>query len=181
MAAGPTQKSTQITNFDATPAVASSAGAGAPAHLMTADGFVTPAASDGAGTIYLMARVPSYAVVKELWIESEAQGAGKVYGSVYYADDARYVAGGSALAGTLVSGGGGFLFGDQNLASAVNPTNVTGVSGSYTIGKRAQPLWQAIGLSTDPGGMFDIALVVHTTDITTGTGKLSLAVKYVTP
>jgi hypothetical protein len=41
------------------------------------------------------------------------------------------------------------------------------------------PLWQALGLTTDPGGFFDIVYVVHTTAITTGAARLGLRVEYV--
>jgi hypothetical protein len=40
-------------------------------------------------------------------------------------------------------------------------------------------LWDALGLTSDPGGFFDIVAVVHTTAITTGTGKIYLACEYV--
>jgi hypothetical protein len=179
MVAGPTQKSTGITNSDASPRVANTAGNGAPGFLNQVDGYVTPAASDGAGTKYLMARVPSNAVVKEVWLESEAQSAGKVNVGVYYADTALDLAGGSQNSGVVISSG--FFSVDVNLASAVQPTNVTYNGGSYTIDKRSQPLWQAVGLSSDPGGKLDIVYTVHTTDITTGTGKLYCAVHYVKP
>jgi hypothetical protein len=50
-------------------------------------------------------------------------------------------------------------------ASAVAPTDVTNESGTYTIDKRNQPIWQAVGLTTDPGGYFDIVATVVTTTL----------------
>jgi hypothetical protein len=179
MTVGPTLKSAQITNLDATPAVANSAGAGAAAYMKQVDGYVTAAAADAATTKYKMVRLPSTAVVKKVAIESEAQGAGKVDVGVWYADDARYIAGGSANTGLVIDQD--FFATDVDLASAVVPTDITNESGTYTIDKRAQPLWQAVGLTSDPGGSFDIQLTVHTTDVTTGTGKIYLRVDYVTP
>ncbi len=42
-----------------------------------------------------------------------------------------------------------------------------------------QPLWQWAGASADPKCMYDIAAVVTTTDVTTGTGALGVKVQYV--
>lgn len=179
MAVGPTLKSAQITNLDASPAVATDAGKGAPGYLKYPDGYVTVAAADGAGTKYLMNRVPSHAVVKRITLASEAQGAGAVNCGVYYADDARYLAGGSANSGVAIDDD--FFATDVSLASKVQPTDITFESGTYTFDKWSQPLWQAVGLTSDPGGMLDIVLTVHTTDVTTGTGKLRLSTEYVTP
>ncbi len=47
-----------------------------------------------------------------------------------------------------------------------------------TIAKRNQPLWQAIGLTSDPKTSLDICATVHTTDVTTGTGALGALVTY---
>ena len=63
-------------------------------------------------------------------------------------------------------------------ASAVVPTEVVNESGTYTLDKRKQPLWQAVGLSADPGGYFDIVATVKTTAVTTGTGKFGVRVAY---
>lgn len=179
MVAGPTLKSAQITNLDASPAVATDAGKGAPGYLKYADGYVTAAAADGAGTKYLMNRVPSHAVVKRVTIASEAQGAGAVDVGVWYADDVRYLAGGSANAGLVIDQN--FFASDVNLAAKVQPTDITFEQADYTFDKWSQPLWQALGLTSDPGGMFDIVCTVHTTDVTTGTGKIRLSTEYVTP
>lgn len=179
MAAGPTLKTAQITNLDASPAVYNTAGNGAPTNVKVVDGYVTAAAADGAGTKYLMNRIPSHAVVKTMAIASEAQGAGKVNVGVYYADDARYLAGGSANSGVAIDDD--FFATDVDLAAKVQPTDITFESGTYTFDKWSQPLWQAVGLTSDPGGMFDIVATVHTTDITTGTGKIYLRTGYVTP
>jgi hypothetical protein len=63
-------------------------------------------------------------------------------------------------------------------ASAVVPTEVVNESGTNTLDKRNQPLWQAAGLTTDPGGYFDIVASVITTAVTTGTGKFGISVKF---
>jgi len=177
MAAGPTLKSSFITNSDASPRVATTAGEGASFRKDEADGYVTVAASDGAGTKYLMVRVQSYAKIKSLVLASEAQGAGKVNCGVYYADNVVDLAPGNASnAGVAIDDD--FFATDVDLAAKVQPTDITFESGTYTFDKWSQPLWQAVGLTSDPGGKFDIVLTVHTTDVTTGTGKLYLRAGY---
>ena len=53
-------------------------------------------------------------------------------------------------------------------------------STTYTIAKQNKPLWDALAM-TEPakGVMLDVCLVVKTTDVTTGTGAISLEVGYV--
>jgi hypothetical protein len=180
MAAGPTLYSTQITNLNATPIVRNTAGVSGQARLNNADGYVTVAASDGAGTKYFLNRVKSNVIVKRMILASEAQGAGKVNVGAYYASDARYTPpGNSANVGVAIDDD--FFATDVDLASKVQPTDITFESGTYTFDKMAQPLWQALGLSSDPGGFIDIVATVHTTDVTTGTGKLYLRTEFVEP
>ena len=172
-------KSTQITNLDATPVTPNTRGINAPGGVQLVDGYVTAVASDAAGSTYKMVRVPSNAVVKRLTLASEAQGAGKINLSVYYSDSA--VDGTQpSLQGIIVpTTGDQFFASDVDLTSAVTPTDVTNESGNYTPDKRNKRLWDALGLTSDPGGFFDIVAVVHTTAITTGTGKIYLACEYI--
>jgi hypothetical protein len=58
------------------------------------------------------------------------------------------------------------------------PTDIINESGTYTLDKRIQPLWQALGLTADPGGNIDIVATVVTTAVTTGTGKFGISVLY---
>ena len=171
-------KSGPITNWDATPIVKPTAGRGAPGEMKIVDGYVTVSASIAAGSTYRLVRLPSNAVVKQVWFESEAQTAGKFNLSVYYSDSA--VDGtSSANKGVIVpTTGDQFFASDIDCASAVN-TDATNESGNYTLDLRSKELWDALGLSSDPGGFFDIVAVVHTTDVTTGTGKLGVRVTFV--
>lgn len=173
MTIGPTLYSAQITDMNASPFVLGTAGESNPWRGTTYEGYVTAAAADAAGTIYKLVRVKTTVKVKEIVFESEAQGAGDVNLSLYYAD-APYSP--TTVAGTLVSGQSQLFASDIACGSAVKETIVTNESGNYTLAKRSQPLWQAAGLSSDPGGYFDICAVVHTADITTGTGKLGIRV-----
>jgi hypothetical protein len=114
-------------------------------------------------------------VVKSIVFESEAQGAGKFDLGVYYdSGPPDYTA---LLAANAVDQD--FFASVIDCASAVLQTEVSGESGVYTLDKRNQPLWQAVGLTSDPGGMFDIVATVKTTAVTTGTGKFGISLQYV--
>ena len=172
-------KSTSITALDTVPVVPPSTGAGAPGFLRSVGDYVTIPASASVNSTFKLARVPSNAKIKEIVFESEAQTAGKFDISVYYSSST--VDGTQpSLQGLIVpSTGAAFFASAIDCASAVVQGLQTNESTNYTLAKRNQPLWQALGLSTDPGGFFDIVAVCVTTAVTTGTGKLGLQVMYV--
>lgn len=172
-------KSTSITNLDTTPPVENTRGSGAPGGVQYVDDFVTAVAADAAGSTYKFVRVPSNAIVKRVTIESEAQGAGKINLSVYYSSSTVDGTPSSKQGVIVPTTGDSFFASDIDLTSAVVPTDVTNESGNYTIDKRKKRLWDALGLTSDPGGFFDIVGVVHTTAITTGTGKIRCACEYI--
>jgi hypothetical protein len=47
------------------------------------------------------------------------------------------------------------------------------------VNKRQKQLWDALGLTSDPGGFIDVVAVVHTTDVTTGTGNIYVDCQFV--
>lgn len=159
-------KSISITNLDANPVVANTAGEGAAARAKHVTGYITTVSADNTGSTYRLVRVPSYAVIKTILFESAAMTGGKFNLSVYYSDSATD---GTAGAGVIVpTTGDQFFASDIDCASAVAITNVTNENGTYTIDKRNKHLWDALGLTSDPGGFFDIVAVCHTTAVTTG-------------
>jgi hypothetical protein len=169
-------KSTIITNLDASPAVIPTAGEGGPAPLKFVDGYATAVAASSVDATYQICRVPSNAKIKSMILESEAQGAGAFDIGVYYATDG---IGGKPVALLAAAAISRALFGSAvSLASLVTPIDVVNESTTYSLDKRNQPLWQAAGLSSDPGGNFDIVMTVTTTAVTTGTGKMGLKVLY---
>jgi len=170
-------KSTAITNLDATPRVVSTTGEGAPGKSFTVSGYATAVASSSADATYQLVRVPSNAKVKTIIFESEAQGAGKFDLGVYYATNGELGKPTSLLAAAAIDQD--FFATVIDCASAVARTDVTNESGTYTLDKRNQPLWQAIGLTSDPGGYLDIVATVKTTAVTTGTGKFGVDVEFV--
>jgi len=169
-------KSTAITSLDASPAVISTAGEGGRSLLQSiSSGDVIGVASSSINATYQFVRVPSNCKVKQVIFDSEAQAAGAVDIGVYYATDGTGGQPTSLLAAAAISQA---LFASAvALTSLSQPTDVTNESGTYTPAKRNQPLWQAAGLTADPGGYFDIVGTL-TTAITTGTGKMGLTVNY---
>jgi hypothetical protein len=166
-------KTTAITSLDAGTAV--TAGEGTHAVLKEVGGFMTATASSSVNSTYQFARVPSNCKVKSMIFESEAQSAAAIDIGVYRASDGQGGQPTTLLAAAAVNQ---TLFATAvSCATAVTRTDVVNESGSYTLDKRNQPLWQAAGLTSDPGGFFDIVGTV-TTAVTTGTGKWGLSVGF---
>jgi hypothetical protein len=169
-------KSTFITNLDAVPVVPNTAGEGGPAPVKSIDGYATAVASSSVDATYQLCRIPSNAKVKNITFESEAQTAGKFDLGLYYATDGVGGKPAALLAAAAIDQD--FFASVIDCASAVLPTDVTNESTTYTLDKRAQPIWQAVGLTSDPGGNFDVVATVKTTAVTTGTGKFGIRISY---
>ena len=169
-------KSTVVTNLDASPSVANTAGEGGPANLHSVSGYATAVASSSVDATYQLVRVPSNCKIKAINFESAAQTAGTFDIGVYYATDGEGKRPTALLAAAAISQA--FFASAVVCSSAVVVTDVTNESGSYTIDKRVQPLWQALALTADPGGFLDIVATVVTTAVTTGTGVLGIRVEY---
>lgn len=166
-------KATAVTNLDATPRVPSTAGEGGPGAVKYIDGYATAVASSSVDATYQLIRLPSTAKIKTLSFESEAQGAGKFDIGAYYATDGSKADAATALlAAAAISQA--FFAAAVDCASAVASASIINSAGNYTLDKRTQPLWQALGLSVDPKCNIDIVATVKTTAVTTGTGKLGL-------
>lgn len=163
-------KSTPITNLDAVPRVANTAGEGGAGELKVLDSYATAVASSSVDATYQLWRVPSTAKIKAIIFESEAQTAGKFDIGAYYATDgSKADAATSLLAAAAIDQD--FFASVVDCAALVARTDITNESATYTLAKRIQPLWQALGLSADPKCNIDIVATVVTTAVTTGTGK----------
>jgi hypothetical protein len=168
-------KSTQITNQDATPATVSTAGEGGPQPLRFVDSSgVTGTDGVVLGSTYQMVRIPSKAKVKKVFACLETTSGvttftadiGLYYSTCPNGNDGTK----QSNVATVVSGTTGptvvdadFFASAVALAAIVTPTDYTNESGTYTLAKRVQPIWQAAGLSADPGGMLDIVLTLTAT------------------
>src|SRR5215510_4779964 len=145
-------KSAAITNLDAGLAV--TGGEGTPAYLKEVSGFTTAVAASTVNSTYQFCRIPSNCKVKSIIFESEAQTAGAIDIGLYRATDGQGGQPTTLLAANAIDQD--FFASAVSAASAVTPTEVVNESLTYTLDKRNMPIWQAVGLTSDPGGFFDI-------------------------
>lgn len=162
-----TTKSTVITNRDATPAVIND-GRLAKGGLISAFGSVAVGAADSATSKFILASVPSTAMIRQV-LASAPAGMTTLAGDVGVY---RNTADGGAVVDVD-------LFGSAvSFATVLSNSDITNESTNYTTALQEQPLWQAAGLTTDPGGTLDIVVTVTTAN-TGVAGRLGLNVIYV--
>jgi hypothetical protein len=165
MAVDLTLKSVELTNRDSTPSVLNDPGKGGITALKTVSGYLASVtASLSITSIIRFCEVPAHAYVKRTRTFSGAQTAGKF-------DIGVYNKGGAVIDAD-------FFNAALDCASAVNGT--TDVLTVYTLAKRRQRLWEALGVTTEPapGTLYEVAATVVTTDVTTGTGAMAVEVDY---
>lgn len=161
-----TNKSAAITNRDAVPKVLNMARTtGAP--LLVAYGTVAVANLDSIGSKYIFCSLPSNAMVADVKLTSAD------IGTTFAADFGIYKNtqdGGAAvdvdLFGSAVSLNGG----------ALSKSSITHESTVYPYTSRNMPLWQALGLSADPGLIYDV--VATATAASDAAGTMLLEVEY---
>lgn len=167
-------KSTAITNLDATPMVQNTNGEGGAGSLQNVSGSSVGVASSSINATYRWCRVPTTAKIKRIMFQSQAQAAGAVDIGAYYPTTGKTAK--ADLAANAINQA--FFASAVAVTSLVTPTDVTNESGTYTHDLMNQPLWQALGLASDPGGYFDITGTL-TTALTTGTGIWGISVDFV--
>jgi hypothetical protein len=157
--------STPLTNRDATPRVPNSSLLEG-GLVRQAIGSVTIVTGKTVGSTYRLVQVPTNCRVSSVILNNPALSASTAFDVGVY----RTTADGSAVVDA------------DFFASAVACTNanaqldVTNESGTYTDDKMEQPLWQALGVSADPGGFYDICLTNTATNA--AGGLVSLKVSY---
>jgi predicted component of type VI protein secretion system len=159
-------KSTQITARDATPPTLVNPATGG-GRVVAKAATITPSASASLSSTYRLVDVPSNARIHNLVFASEAQAAGAFDIGVY-----RNTRDGGAVVDQ------DFFATAVNCSAAVALTDVINESGTNTLAKQAQQLWEAAGMSADPKSTLDIALTV-TTAVTTGAVPVFLKVEYI--
>ena len=172
-------KSAPITSLDATPPVRTTSGRGANGLLHHIDGTITGTTLADIGSTYRMVRVPSEAIIKELWAMLDTAVTSCVVDiGVYYSS-----ATGDAPPGTVVATAiDADLFGSAvALTNVVVPTQYTheAAASAFAVADMFMPLWQAAGLSADPKCGLDI--VFTATTAFDGAPIMYCAVKYVLP
>lgn len=161
-----TVKSQAITDQDASPRVAPQAGQGAGYRVKEIDAFASVANGDSIGSKYILFRVPSNVRVKDLKLSTTAitTCAGDI--GLYKASRVEDVGAGS-VAGEVIDAD--FFASAQSLATALSDANVIDESGVYLTTLRDNPLWEAAGLASDPGGKFDIVITLTAAAASAGT------------
>lgn len=158
-----TTKSTAITNRDATPAVIND-GRFEKASVKNAYGMAAVVSGDSIGSKYILAQIPTSAVVKDVKLTCPAI-------TTCAGDIGLYR--NTAAGGAVVSAA--FFSAANSLASALNKSSIM-TQTTYTFAKREQPIWQAAGLAADPGGTLDV--VVTLTAAAGSAGNVAVDVEY---
>ena len=171
MAVDLTLKSAGLTARDATPPTAQNPGSGGVATKKFVQGYIASVtAALSVTSVIRLVQVPAHCYIKSVKLYSEAQGAGAFDVGLYNV-------------GVALTIDQDFFGSAVSCAGIVAGTDITHESAGsvMTVADRILPLWQAAGVSTEPakGTMYEIAAVVTTTDVTTGTGALGVEVEYV--
>jgi hypothetical protein len=161
-----TVKSTIITNRDAVPSVIND-GRLEKGSLRTSHGYVTATNGDSANSKYILASLPSTAQVRQVLFSCANLGASSAINLGVYRNTKD---GAAAVNATLFASA-------QATSAALSNSDVTNQSGNYTLDKQEQPLWQAAGLTSDPGGTLDIVATVSVA--IAATGLIGAATEYV--
>jgi hypothetical protein len=168
--AADTVKSNWLTQLDTTWATRDpqSAGFGVPTHTSYAEDYVaaTAAGLGNTSSIYKALRLPTTTCLKSINIENPTQldsGSGLAFDIGAYYSDAVDDGTPAANQGSSISAN---CFMSNVAFGATAKTRQWGM-GNLAANLRTSPLWQQVGLSSDPGGYIDIVLAVH---VAAGTG-----------
>lgn len=159
---------TVIANRDASPKVLTDAYVSGGA-LAESEGYVqTSTATDGVGSFYRLNQVPSSARISSMDLQAGALGSGAtvhvgVFWPTYIPVGAGLVASNASLAIN-----NSFFAASLGMSAATAVTNIINSSGTNTIPNQELPLWQAVGLASDPGIDLDIVVSVAGTIATQG-------------
>jgi hypothetical protein len=165
------------------PIIRNTAGEGGAALLQQISDTVIVASGDNTSSTYSFVRLPTTAHVKSVRLYTTSiASAGAADFNVRYSD-AINDGTPANLQGTVpqLSSANNKLFGAaQSMVASGSPYDLTYANATnFPLGSENQPLWQVLGLTTDPGGFLDIVAYV-TTIVTTG-GVAMLRVDYVVP
>lgn len=174
-------KSTVIANRDATPKVLTDSYLSGGLYE-EAQGSFKAAAADSAGSQYRLVSIPSNARVSSIFWQADAVGSG---GPTQFDCTIWYPT-------TVPLGGGAFLASGSSAAiisssifataltanSAVALTEITNQSTNYSIPLQETPLWNVLGLASDPEVDFDIGFTARAGLQTAGYVGLKVRYQY---
>lgn len=163
------RNSNVIANAVASPKVINSPAVGGDGIMHEVCGLVAPAADDSANSIHRFVRVPSNARISQILFTSAiATVAGAINLGVYQTAEN----GGAVVDADL------FASAQSLSAAALVNADVTYESGEFTAAESIMPLWQVLGLTSDPSREYDIAATISTTYNGAATAQL-LKVRFV--
>lgn len=163
------RSSAQITNRDALPRVLNSP-QNAAANLREKAGYIPAAADDSATSVYRIATVPSNARISEILLTAaDFTTAGAINVGLHRTtQDGGGVVDADLFASAIDLSGGPF--------SNLDVTREAGTS-NWTLADAEKMLWQALGLTADPGIEYDVTATIST-NFNGGSGLL-FKVRYV--
>lgn len=163
------RNSTAIADMVSVPNVLVNPSKGAAGILREVCGYVANAADDDATSVYRFCRVPSNARISQVLLSTgDATTAGAINVGLYQtADNGGAVVDADLFASALALTGGPF----QN-------QDITYESGEYTEAESAKPLWEVLGLTSDPKREYDVCAVISTTYQAAAVGTI-IKVRYV--
>lgn len=145
--------STWITNAVASPKVFTDANKST-GRVRSAKSAATVSATQASGDTVRMVRVPSNARIDAVLLSTgDATTAGAINIGIWQTvENGGAVVDADLFASALALTGGPFLNSDQTFEST-----------EYTYAESCKPLWEVLGLSTDPGREYDVVCEVSTT------------------
>lgn len=174
--AADTLSSASITNLDAFPVVANTAGEGAQTDSREQSDYVKPTTAGlvDTGSKYKLLRVSPEIKLKSLvaivdGVLDSSTGLAIDVGAYY--SDSTVDGTPTALQGTSISVNCFAAALAVFQSSSVADVNVLT---AFSLPKRNQRLWEALGLSANPGGSIDIVVAVHTAATTAASHNLGL-------
>ncbi len=163
------RNSTAIADMVAVPRVPVSPTKGAAGQLFEVAGYVANAADDSQNAIHRFVRVPSNARISQVLLTTgDASSAGACDVGIYQtAENGGAVVDADLFASAFALTGGPF----EN-------TDITYESDEYTEAESVKPLWEVLGLTSDPKRDYDVAATITTTYNGAAVGQL-IKVRYV--
>jgi len=135
------------------------------ARLKETVGYAAVANAASIGSTYRLARVSSSVRISQLLLSCSAITSATADIGVYETA----ANGGAAVDADLFASA-------QAVSSALVNSDVTHEAGTYAITDVEKPLWQALGLTKDPGKLYDIAATL--TAAATAAGNIGLKVRF---
>lgn len=161
-----TKYSGNITNRDATPRVIEEANI-TKGVLLEAVGTLETAAADTSASKYFFCSIPSNARVSQVLLYCDSLGTAGAMDVGLWKN--------TKDGGAVVDQD--FFASAQSLATALNGTEITHESAVYGLEDVEKPVWEALGLTSDPNLIYDI--VGYVTTATVDAGTVMLKVRYV--